>query len=421
MKKLQPFFFFLFVSSFLLIGHACTKEKKENSSSLIQKKLAPSTAETESTFYFDIPQTIDNSKKISSLLELKEMISLDLGGDLIGAISDVFLIHDRLVVVDKEVSHSVYLCDKNGKRIKKIGNKGEGPSEYSKISDVKINNYKNSIDLWDSESFKIISYSFDGDFISENRIEAFASNIAPMGKDKYMFFQAGESDPDLFFDIISINLKENKVISKYFPRNQEEERIGYLPPCRLAQNGTENRFFYAKPYDNTIFAFENGLIKDKYVFDFKNRKIPKSELDFKKFQSINDFYSILFDKKYFSNISNVLENKKFLLFNVTNGEKFVHLVFNKKDQKTILFANPLDDIFASALFFKPLFLDENELLIAIDPLIFEELIVIKTKNGKETKEEILSNWKKDMPAAYQLYNQSSQVSNPVLAILKLKI
>jgi hypothetical protein len=99
----------------------------------------------------------------------------------------------------------------------------------------------------------------------------------------------------------------------------------------------------------------------------------------------------------------------------------VHLVFNKKDQKTILFANPLDDIFASALFFKPLFLDENELLIAIDPLIFEELIVIKTKNGKETKEEILSNWKKDMPAAYQLYNQSSQVSNPVLAILKLKI
>src|SRR5690606_23195528 len=54
---------------------------------------------------------------------------------LIGSISKLYVKNDLIIVFDREYSN-IFLFDQNGSFVRRIGEKGNGPSEYIKFNDI---------------------------------------------------------------------------------------------------------------------------------------------------------------------------------------------------------------------------------------------------------------------------------------------
>ncbi len=66
----------------------------------------------------------------SAVLDRRQEVQFQLGGEFIGEIQQVKVSSGFLLVVDRFVGQQVYLFDRNGLLVAKIGEKGQGPGEY---------------------------------------------------------------------------------------------------------------------------------------------------------------------------------------------------------------------------------------------------------------------------------------------------
>lgn len=107
------------------------------------------------------PETVQSGTlKLSDLVQSAEYIPLETTDDcLIGGISK-FDISDHYILVGCYKSTSVYLFNRNGRFIRKIGNAGQGPSEYLQINYLRINETKNELAVFDYT--KVIFYDLSG-------------------------------------------------------------------------------------------------------------------------------------------------------------------------------------------------------------------------------------------------------------------
>ena len=78
---------------------------------------------------------------------------------------------DKLVICDL-VQNTIFIFDKDGHFINSINKEGAGPQEYSAIHNFAVNFQKEEIYICDYPlKFRILTYSFDGDFIRESKLD----------------------------------------------------------------------------------------------------------------------------------------------------------------------------------------------------------------------------------------------------------
>jgi hypothetical protein len=403
---------------FLLFLVSCKNEKQQFYSSLGNKKTEHSHVLNSSYTKIGFPE-IKEKLNISSILKISRIISLDMKGELLGTINNILFFKDKIIVFDRDVSNCAYLFDIQGGLISKIGNKGEGPSEYQKIEDVKYNEHNPSIDIWDSVSRKILKFSETGEFINEIAIDIFAFRFAPLEENQYIFYQIEKNDPDLAYHFITVDIVQKKVIKKSFAFENGEEIVKFFPDDALNQNCALNNFTYSSPHSNSIYSFQNGQFNQKYFVDFKDQ-IPQTEINFNNHKSKDDYTKLIFNERYCSLIHSFFENKSYLVFNYLYKGQFAHFLYNKEKEKAINFINPIDDIFGGALFFQPMSLSTNdEIGFIVDPFLLKEIIKKKADFSNKTEESVAQNLKTQMPLAYQLYQKTNESSNPVIILLKI--
>jgi hypothetical protein len=95
-----------------------------------------------------------------------------------------FIITDQYLIFKNESSQSIIIYDKSGKYINSISKKGRGPGEYLYISDFMFDEKTREITICDNDKLK--KYSFNGDFISEQKFDSRISNILRMGNGNFV-------------------------------------------------------------------------------------------------------------------------------------------------------------------------------------------------------------------------------------------
>ena len=108
---------------------------------------------------------------------------------LIGSISNIFFVDSTIVVFDEFVTNSANLFDLNGKFKKRLSNKGNGPKEYLKISDLFID--KNRIGITDNFKSRILFYDCDGNYLETVKTPYVFGNIRTIDEDKYILHLDG--------------------------------------------------------------------------------------------------------------------------------------------------------------------------------------------------------------------------------------
>ena len=106
---------------------------------------------------------------LSSVFKRVKTIILETNKDaLIGNINSVQVFGDKIYILDSEKAKCIFVFNKSGKYLQRIGNVGKGPGEYVKPTDFTIDMKNKFIYILDNQSYRVLKYDLlSGKFISD--------------------------------------------------------------------------------------------------------------------------------------------------------------------------------------------------------------------------------------------------------------
>ena len=373
------------------------------------------------TSYETIPIDIGDDKSIylfDSIIESVEVIPLETtAGNLIGTISKVIEMDDKYIVADYNKAKSIFVFDKTGKFLNRIGRRGEGKGEYSDIHQMAIDNNGNLM-IVDLTLMKILSFTTMGELISEQKMHPYITEICPLSDSTFLLFSGSRENPhvsDTNYGLMHVD-KNMEVKDQWFEYPKSSDIINY---------GVFNRFndtihlWMPMFGDNFIYEYKNGKIFCVYKFDFKGKQLPVNFLDLH--PKVQDQLEQL-SKLEYCNLTYIFETESFIYFTYTyKGNDAYWGIYNKKKHTSnneILFDHSSNSLYIPIINS----VSNNHLISIINPQeMSTDMKEIKKSSYKMViKYNVTHNMSEDdkNKLEHQLVNADN---NPVLLVYKLNV
>jgi len=218
--------------------------------------------------------------------------------------------HQGLIYINNEFQ-DLFVFDLNGKFIRKIGNKGQGPGEFLEVRDF-IFTPEGTIEILDFK--KIESYTLEGKHLGTiKRFDFLGTDfyINPMNfckspSSKYYFWGGMQYGNNTHF---------NRTGNLMYRLNSDMQIEAGFFEKNFGDGGTRDRFTYYKdkilivssPADNHIYQINpNDSVTMRYIFDFGKYSVKAGKDD--------DRTTIAIDN-YVNSIKNYYETDHFMFFN----------------------------------------------------------------------------------------------------------
>jgi len=270
----------------------------------------------------------DTNLKFSQFCDSVKNISLETNEtSLIGNIQKVLIYEGWIFVVDKEMTNSVYIFKDNGEFIKVINHRGKGPKEYQQIEDITIDKNNNELVLLDNDGKKILFYDFFGNYQSEVHIDFWASSIAYIGSNHFLFDLSSyhEGHNLLITDRRGTPVKEMYPITTEAFYTDILKMYSAFSPYK---NGVNINF----PVSNDVYYFdnENEEIEPSYFIDYSDQGISQKGLE--AIGSVAEFREL--SKKGLRVGSEFfLESDRYIYMFAGKKNQLVNILIDKKENK----------------------------------------------------------------------------------------
>lgn len=273
---------------------------------------------------------------------------------IIGSI-DKFYANDKYIfILDFIYAKSLFIFDKEGTFVRKIGCFGNGPGEYSSIYDFTISEKDKVIYLLDANKGKILTYNYEtGQFIKDLK---FISDLK--------FYHIQFIDGKLFADAYSDDYfnKSNQYVIQVFDINTQKKICTWLD-CEKDVNGWNNnisciqnnpfrelgngKFYYTQEYMNPIFIIDNNDIRPYISINGKdiatNSEIKKYKENYiKSFTELKKTDNPLIWK--IVKINDCIEHNNFIFFSVEFNKDISYVFINKSTHEEFGTNFILDDL-----------------------------------------------------------------------------
>lgn len=116
---------------------------------------------------------------VSQLFEKGKVILLDSCSEaLLGEISQVSIVDGNIFVLDRNIAKTVFMFDKTGKFIRRIGGKGIGKGEYISPFEFSIDKSRHHIFVLDRQPRRILEYDYTtGNYINSVSIPQISNHL----------------------------------------------------------------------------------------------------------------------------------------------------------------------------------------------------------------------------------------------------
>lgn len=312
----------------------------------------------------------DDVKQFSNIVDTCFFVNLETNKDnLIGKVDKIVLQNDKIYLLDKEQSSSIFIFDIKGNFISKIQKIGKGPGEYSELSDFNVNNAGNII-VNDGFQKKLIYYSSTGEYIKENHLRFPTAQFALID-DGYVFIGSGYAHNLIFTDT------NGRALRKYFPYNRTYaiELINHFPK-------SDKDLLYQQTGNDTIFIIKDKKPIPSYLFEIEDKeKVVK-----------------MFDMDFPKQISRYNETTSFIYFSYTYEDEPRYVLYSKKSGKYLAYSNKIEDDLIKYPYAPQIVTTYNNYFVAaLQPYL------LKKNNSK-----------------YLINNKLTASSNPVIGFYKFK-
>jgi len=217
------------------------------------------------------PLSFEESTEITAIVKLE-----NLPDRIISDISKIRMSNNRIFIFDFRAM-TVFAFNREGKSLFYLDAQGQGSGQFQRMTDFEIDTEKKELYIFDELSYKVITYTFDGSFIREDKVGFFAFNLAKIG-DNWFFNGTSETK--------STTQKKLIVTDNLF---QEVDQVLTIKKTAFT-NAYKPSFFI--PYKNEyriligenefIFKLGSNGVEPIYKVDFGKYNINKtitSEMD----------------------------------------------------------------------------------------------------------------------------------------------
>lgn len=353
----------LFFLLLLLIFQSCKQKKIDEAEKLI---LDVSTLEYKLQLDFD---------QISG-----KFIQLETNDEsIIGRIDKVITHKNRIFILDKELSKSIYIFTAKGRYLNKIAKIGQGPGEYIALDDITLTG--NEIVILDIDQEKLIYY-LDNQFRKERKID---QEFYALENFQQHFVCVNNSCFDESNCFKSILLDQNlQVKSKELAFEQNQNNIIWDLTSPLYK--TKNSVYISEAFSNVIHQVNSYLeVRPFLQIDFGKNGIDMK----KKNESRASFLKYIrkTDKAFL--VDNFKQNKKLRYFTYVLKQSIIHFFQSMESEKSIMVQSIQS---RDKIVLNPLHMDESNFYFSIDPKnIIKSDFNYKEKLGelKETDNPII--------------------------------
>lgn len=286
----------------------------------------------------NIAQTLVSPVKLSTLFDKTKFVKLETSSEnLLSDIRKVFSFEDLIVIGSGK---SIFLFDQNGKFINKIDRTGNGPEEYTRLSDFDINYSKREIAVLDKGLKQILFYDFEGNYIRNILFDFWAVKLKYLSDDKYLLYSGNETsdNQDGKFTILTsegVECNFHKI---------DKNKSNYLHVNGL-QNFYKNKdeLLFNENFNDTIYSKIDTVFIPKYVFSYDNMNIPKVFFE-KSYANIMEFFQALHKTDYAYGISSFMETDENIYIGYQKSGLKHYAFYNKKNKNSNVFTSLVDDL-----------------------------------------------------------------------------
>ena len=203
-----------------------------------------------------------NTLPFDSLMDFVSFVKLETTGDnLVGAISQILFVNNKIIVVDFDVSKTITVYDESGKFLNKIGKLGQGPEEYAYLEHVALTPDKSMVVVVDMGSGNLKYFGLDGDFIKSVKFPFWFSNCEFISNDIIVGHYSGgnmiqKNNVSYKPQLVITDLKGNILSSGFQSFYSKNFASTTFMPLRKF----DNEVIYCPPFSDTIYhVSEKGL------------------------------------------------------------------------------------------------------------------------------------------------------------------
>ena len=255
----------------------------------------------------------DNPVKLSEIADDITKISLELTDEsIIGFVQKVIFQNDRLIVLDGSMDAKIMVFDSEGKFIRNISQKGQGPGEFVNINDITFVSKENNIYIATHEN-KILCFNIDGTFINECKVKypeyinfregylnVFSTSLGEKVEGGYL------NQTKLYKIDKECNIADSLIIKSIFSNHLQGAY--YLQKHYISQTGKQTFVYYP------VLTSE-PIVRDTLYELRSNKLIPYLKLHFSDDGTVD---------------SNNIKTKT--LLNVWKSGMYIFANYSKKDQ-----------------------------------------------------------------------------------------
>lgn len=269
--------------------------------------------------FIDIDKSIE-SFKLSELYKSVKLIPLETNEySLIGEIRKVVEYGNYYLIIDKYITQSVYVFDKGGCFIQKIGNNSDGPEGFEIPTDITI--VGDELYLLDGQRLKINIYDLNTfEHVANFKLNFTALNMEYFD-DKFYFISF---DEPYYFTITDLDMN---IINTSVEAKLESRKINLIAPF----SKSNNEMFCRLSLDNNVYALGDAALP-VIEFDFKENNFRK----FKKKLSIDDLNALYAHEKYVTYLQslNFTKNDIYLTYRINRETHHTLIDRKSKEYKT---------------------------------------------------------------------------------------
>lgn len=295
--------------------------------------------ELEGVVTINVREGIGNSSTVLQLedeIESIECIPLETSDSaLISNILDLRMSDNYIFIYNGKTSE-IFQFNREGKFIRKIGREGNGPGEYSLITELGIDESYKRLYIFQYDNFPLV-YSFEGEFLSSDSTMSYTGGI-------YVFDNGNKALKGLVMNPTTnapwagaLMDRRGEVIMSKSLYNKQNDNEEYLYMKEICFSSFGDRVLFSTLCNDTIYSISSTNIVPQYILDRSN--IPgyyKFVCDFRK---MND---PILNSPETIGIYDMFETYKSLYVRVYMGENIYIQRFNKKTHELESYLVPED-------------------------------------------------------------------------------
>ncbi|TKG94472.1 6-bladed beta-propeller [Puteibacter caeruleilacunae] len=337
----------------------------------------------------------------SDLFENPEFIPLETTKEsIIGGINRIQVSKDYIIILDRDISSSLFVFSRQGKFIRKISSQGKGPGEYISITDFQYHEEEDRMYIYDGEAETVKIFKVDGSFVENVKAGVFASSFRVLDRNRFLFCA---------FINYSFYITEGKERVLSYREKQDGENSFYFAPSSYMISQNCNEVLACATFSPYIYEVNDNRITPMYYFDFGEYCLPNDF--FEKYRKENWKHQVR-KKNYCYAFNGLTHNKRYLMFEVFQGRGGCSIFYDRVKGEAYSFNKFKDDL----TYIYPrmnMLLGDDKMLCFVEPY--------KLKNYKKTIKIMGAD--PDPAIQHQLQDLSERFGesdNPILVIYDLK-